>query len=110
MITGWRELYDHVMNDYKGNCVELNSCFFDLDVRMQKAEILLAYIYLQSDINGDRICIAQDGKYENVTWITLRKMPELKEVYEGNCKEFLESFNGKHLFYRIIEEEVDFIL
>lgn len=105
IIKNSQELYEHVMSEYKKDDEELNSLFFDFPVRMFKSDILTAYKHLQHDINGDYV-----GKLKNPKQKVLDNediiiygdseeslTAEYDEVYDGNCKDFLESFNDKEL-------------
>ena len=100
-------MYKHVMDEYNKYDTELNGLFFDFRVRMQKKDIMRTYAKLQSDINGDWVLrFANDkGKDELIP-----NTPEWDEIYEGNCKDFLESFNGSDEFRRYNDgERVDFV-
>lgn len=105
IIKTSQELYEHVMSEYKKDDVELNALFFDFPVHMFKSNILAAYAHLQHDINGDYVTRFKSPKQkalENGVVIIYgdREKPlasEYDEIYDGNCKEFLESFNDREL-------------
>ena len=106
-ITTSEEMYNQVKDEYDHYDVELNSLFFDFPVRMKKADILTTYASLQHDINGDDVLRIENGKEQDEL---IPNNPEFDEVYEGNCKDFLESFNGSERFCRFnCEEQLDFI-
>jgi len=108
IINTAEELVEHIRYEYSKYDSELNSLYFDVEVCMKESEILEAYAEIQDEINGDSVIrmvngeeveFIPDGMYEN--------------IYSGNCKDFLESFNGKEEetgFYRFDgEEQLDFI-
>ena len=72
---------------------------------MSKSDILVTYEHLQHDINGDCIIKLKNPKQEtldneDVIIYGDSEEPltdEYDEVYDGNCKDFLESFNDKEL-------------
>ena len=105
IIKTSQELYEHVMSDYKKYDTELNSLFFDFPVHMFKSDILAAYKCLQHDINGDYVTRFKSPKQEVlengvvIIYGDCEKslVPEYDEIYDGSCKEFLESFNDKEL-------------
>ena len=100
-------LYDHVVEEYRNNDVELNSLFFDVEVEMKKADIISVYAELQSDINGDLVCRYEGGAEME----KLIPDDEYQDIYKGNCKEFLESFNNQERFRRYTDdgERLDFV-
>ena len=105
LIRNSQELYEHVMSEYKKDDEELNSLFFDFSVRMSKSDILAAYKRLQHDINGDYIVRLKNPKQEildngDIIIYGDSEEPltaEYDEIYDGSCKEFLESFNDREL-------------
>lgn len=105
IIKTSQELYEHVMSEYKKDDEELNSLFFDFPVHMFKSDILAAYKRLQHDINGDYIVRLKNPKQEilnngDIIIYGDSEEPltaEYDEIYDGNCKDFLESFNDKEL-------------
>ncbi len=116
VITTADELYDKVFNDYMDNSVELSTEYFDVTVKMPKKDILLTYKHLEEDINGDYVCrVEQDnqlGKQEYDEDKDFIPTGEYEDIYEGNCKDFLDAFKDKR-FRRYTDEdddsEVDFI-
>ena len=101
MITTPRELYDKVLEDYMKDDVELNSEFFDFDVRMLVKDILEAYKQLQSSINGDMVLSLADPiitQHTFDTYISGKEQPLMtlldeEKVYEGNLKKLLLAFS-----------------
>lgn len=100
-----QELYAYVMSEYKKYDTELNSLFFDFQVHMFKSDILAVYERLQYDINGDFVVRLKNPKQEELKdgdVIIYGDSEEslttgYDELYDGNCKEFLESFNDREL-------------
>ena len=101
-ITSGCELENYILEEYDKYDVELSSLFFDVNVCMKESEILETYADIQEIINGDSVIrykkiltddngnviggdeaddFIPEGKYET--------------IYDGNCKDFLQSFNGK---------------
>ena len=106
VITSRIDMLNKVIEDYRKEDTELCSLFFDFPVKMTKAEILETYAELQEIINGD-IVVRIEGGQEQEELIPAGKF---NERYEGNCKEFLESFNGSNQFLRMTDDEIlDFI-
>jgi len=104
VITTAKFMYDFVCHEYRNESVELNSLFFDFKVHMKKSDILLAYAALQNDINGDKVVryensIKQEGEGLFDALIPSGE-PEFDEIYEGNCKDYLENLNGQDRFRR----------
>ena len=93
------QLCRKVTDDYYSHETEINGLFFDFPVEMPKGEILEAYAELMDHINGDEVIYPTS--------------PSLSEVYKGNCKDFLEGFNGAEGYHRYCwgdrEEELDFV-
>lgn len=108
-LTTKDALYWYVKNDYMNYDQELSSLHFDVNVCMRKRDILEVYRQLQKDINGDEVVRLVNG-VEREDFIP---KGEYKDVFEGNCKDFLESFNGREYetgFCRYNgEEQLDFI-
>ena len=98
-----QELYEYVMSEYKKDDTELNSLFFDFPVHMFKSDILAAYECLQYDINGDYVVRLKNPRQETrdngdvIIYGDCEESLATGEVYDGNCKEFLESFNDREL-------------
>lgn len=105
IIKTSQELYEHVMSEYKKYDTELNSLFFDFPVHMFKLDILAAYERLQHDINGDCVVRLKNPRQETLDNGNViiygdseeSLAAEYDELYDGNCKEFLESFNDREL-------------
>ncbi len=101
------DMYQRVKDEYFKYDTELNSLFFDFRVRMSKKDILETYAELQHDINGDFVGRFENNKEQDEL---IPHTPDWDEVYEGNCKDFLESFNGSDEFRRYNDEErLDFV-
>lgn len=108
------EIKQKIYNDYRSESTELNSLFFNFNVKAPKEDLLQAYIEIQSIINGDIIMhlenpqILEDGLIKGCE--TDFHWGIYQEIYEGNYKDFLESFNGKELetgFCRLISHTCD---
>ena len=104
------ELYDMVLEDYRNHDVMLNSLHFDFLVRMPKRDILNTYAEIQNNVNGDYVTRIENGTERDQL---VPDTPEFDEIYYGNCKDFLESFNKDARFHRFCEGntdiEIDFI-
>lgn len=101
------EMINKVFKDYCKYDSELCSLHFDFDVEMKKSDILEAYAYIQLKINGDDVIRIENGEEADEL---IPDDPAYDEVYSGNLREYLESFNGSEEFIRIAEDEVvDFI-
>lgn len=119
VITDSDELEDYILEEYNKESVELSSLFFDVQVCMPKRDILEAYQSIQHLINGDyvgRFDAVKDMDGNIIDWEerdTFIEDGEFEDIYEGNCKDFLNSFNGKEAetgFCRFDNEELlDFI-
>jgi hypothetical protein len=85
---------------------------------MKKKDILLAYANIVKNINGDSVIRLSkpikieknESEDENVWGTEEHLIPEgeYDEIYEGNCKDFLENFNGKESetgLYRVMDYE-----
>lgn len=105
-ITTTKELENYVYNEYHNDDIELNSEFFDVQVKMPKKDILTAYANIQDTINGDAIVrltninLASFEGYVgrctiDTTEVDLIPEGEYEDIYEGNCKDFLRGFNYK---------------
>lgn len=109
VITTPQELKNHVKSEYAKYDTELNSLFFDIQVKMPQYDILQAYACIQKEINGDEVIRLSDPAInaENTELPTIQTIRGTKEqlipencytdIYEGNCKDFLESFNDQEL-------------
>ena len=106
------EIIQKVYDDYRNESTELNSLFFDFDVKASKEYLLRAYADIQDTINGDAVVhlenpqILEGGLIKG--YETDFYEETYQEIYEGNYKDFLLSFNGKELetgFCRLIAYE-----
>jgi len=103
-ILSKEALVKRVLNEYYNEDTELNSLYFDFDVKMTKGDILTAYADLQDTINGDVVARYENG--EEQEQLIPENEADFNTVYEGNCKDFLESFNeGQDRFRRYCDEE-----
>lgn len=103
MLHTKSEIKEQVYEAYMLESSELNSLFFDFDVVGEKGMLLQTYAEIQNIINCDEVvllhnvsikkkgdCIEISGDLDD------RDFDEIyHEVYEGNYKDFLESYNGK---------------
>lgn len=103
-ITSGCELEDYILEEYSKDDVELSSLFFDVEVHMKESEILETYADIQDIINGDCVIryatIITDDDGNIIGGEEADKFipeGEYKSIYDGNCKDFLESFNGKEI-------------
>lgn len=108
------ELESYVLKEYNMYDTELNALFFDVQVHMQKRDILKTYKKLVEQINGDHL-----GRYEfhhneadgiviDYEFEEFLPEGEYEEAFEGNCKDFLESFIGEEEqtgLFRMLEDE-----
>jgi hypothetical protein len=106
MLTIWEDIYRKVYKDYMHDEVELCGAFFDFEVRAPKSELIRAYAELQDTINGDTVIRLRDatempsiydrGATTAVSGFEYECEDEsMSEIYTGNMKNFLESFNGQ---------------
>lgn len=129
IYTEENEIKDRVYNDYRQYDTELNSLFFDFQVKAPKKVLLQAYAEIQDTINGDyvgrlvnpQIKQIEDPNHPDQPDIVIHGKEadlipegEYEDVYSGNYKDFLESFNDRELetgLCRImeVEEEEDLI-
>lgn len=106
LITSPDAMKAIVYSDYRKHDEELTSANFNFNVKMRRKDILQAYQDIQGKINGDRV-FRHDGLGCYLPLIT----PEDNEVFEGNCKQFLEEFNTNPKYVRLtaLDECVSFI-
>lgn len=107
VITSPEEMYEHVMSEYMKGDTELNSMFFDFDVRMSVRDILVTYAKLQEDINGDMVLRMENWKIKEGRGGAedlLLSSKEYDEIYFGNCKDYLESVDNNK-FMRATADE-----
>ena len=96
------ELENYILEEYSKNEVELSSLFLDVMVSDKEKEILETYQDLQSMINGDCVMRLENIKSDEDGNVidgdeAEEFIPEgsYEDVFTGNCKDFLESFNGR---------------
>lgn len=104
VYTDSRSIKNKIYEEYRKNDTELNSLFFDFQVKMPEKELLKIYSEVVHVINGDDVIKLEDVKIQSSNFSTNtiigRKMdliPEgqYEEIYEGSFKDFLESFNNR---------------
>lgn len=104
VYTDSRSIKNKIYEEYRKYDTELNSLFFDFQVKMPKKELLKIYSEVVHVINGDDVVKLEDVKIQlsdfSTNTIIGRRMdliPEgqYEEIYEGSFKEFLESFNNR---------------
>lgn len=112
VYTDSRSIKNKIYEEYRKNDTELNSLFFDFQVKMPEKELLKIYSEVVHVINGDDVIKLEDVKIQSSNFSTFpiesilrnaiigRKMdliPEgqYEEIYEGSFKDFLESFNNR---------------
>lgn len=125
IYTNADDIKNYIIEDYRKYATELNSLFFDFEVDgLTEAELLELYAYIQKLINGDYVMrltdvvLEDDDPKDMCIWgkkaDTFIPEGEYQEIYKGNYKDFLESFNDRELetgFCRVmdIEEKGDLI-
>lgn len=102
IIKSQQELEDYVLQEYDKYDTELNHLFFDVQVNMLERDILEAYASIQHMINGDFVIRVINPRLDNNGILLYDDEAEdlipdgkYNSYYEGNCKDFLRSFNGK---------------
>lgn len=99
ILTKQEDIIKKVTDEYRKYDTELNALFFDFDVKGTKGALLIAYAEIQEIINGDAIVksdTAGINGFDNGRHIDEGMLDDsYREVYEGNYKDFLESFNGR---------------
>lgn len=117
VYTNEEEIENRVYEDYRKYDTELNSLFFDFQVKAPEKVLLETYAEIQHTINGDYVIRLEDpeieetGDCDNNIWgkeVDLIPEGEYEDIYEGNYKDFLESFNGRELetgLCRVMESE-----
>lgn len=111
------DIENKVFEDYRNDAVEFSALFCDFNVKLTERELLETYFEIIHQINGDYVIRLDNFTYdktdENIT-VTGHEAEKLipegmyENIYEGNYKDFLESFNGKELatgFFRFMEVE-----
>ena len=125
IYTNTGDIEDAIFADYRKYDTELNSLFFDFEVDgITQAELLELYASIQEQINGDAVMrltdVVLEGDNPSDMYIWGKEAEsfipegEYQEVYKGNYKDFLESFNGRETetgFCRVmdVEEKGDLI-
>lgn len=104
VYTDSRSIKNKIYEEYRKYDTELNSLFFDFQVKMPKKELLKIYSEVVHVINGDDVVKLEDVKIQlsdfSTNTIIGRRMDliaegQYEEIYEGSFKEFLESFNNR---------------
>ncbi len=117
--TTENQIKSQVYNLYNYESTELSSLFFDFDVKMAKGKLLQIYADIQQQINGDSVVYLENPVFLRPQSGEFRHIVEGKrgniitdknrnEIYEGNYRSFLESFNGREYdtgLYRIMDAE-----
>lgn len=125
IYTDAADIEDYIFDEYRNYDSELNSLYFDFEVDgLTQAELLELYASIQEQINGDSVMrltdVVLEGDDPNDMRIWGKEADafipegEYQEIYKGNYKDFLESFNGRELetgFCRVmdVEEKGDLI-
>lgn len=106
IYTTENEIENHVYDEYRKYDTELNGLFFDFPVKAPEKVLLFAYANIQKNINGDSVMRLENPEIEETNepndniWgkdVDLIPEGEYEDIYEGNMKDFLESFNGREL-------------
>ena len=104
VYTDSRSIKNKIYEEYRKNDTELNSLFFDFQVKMPEKELLKIYSEVVHVIDGDDVMKLEDVKIQSSDFSTNtiigRRMDliteeQYEEIYEGSFKEFLESFNNR---------------
>lgn len=112
MLYTKSEIKEQVYEDYIQGTLELDAYYFDFDVCGKKGMLLKAYADIQNTINSDEVVLLHNvsykekGGYVEVTGdVDNHDFDEIyNEMYEGNYKDFLESYNGKETgLYRLLD-------
>ncbi|RHR48649.1 hypothetical protein DWX00_12800 [Blautia sp. AF17-9LB] len=114
MLYTKSEIKEQVYEDYIQGTLELDAYYFDFDVCGKKGMLLKAYADIQNTINSDEVVLLHNvsykekGGYVEVTGdVDNHDFDEIyNEMYEGNYKDFLESYNGKEKetgLYRLLD-------
>ena len=114
MLYTKSEIKEQVYEDYIQGTWELDAYYFDFDVCGKKGMLLKAYADIQNTINSDEVVLLHNvsykekGGYVEVTGdVDNHDFDEIyNEMYEGNYKDFLESYNGKEKetgLYRLLD-------
>lgn len=114
MLYTKSEIKEQVYEDYIQGTLELDAYYFDFDVCGKKGMLLKAYADIQNTINSDEVVLLHNvsykekGGYVEVTGdVDNHDFDEIyNEMYEGNYKDSLESYNGKEKetgLYRLLD-------
>lgn len=104
VYTDSRSIKNKIYEEYRKNDTELNSLFFDFQVKMPEKELLKIYSEVVHVIDGDDVMKLEDVKIQlsdfSTNTIIGKRMDliaegQYEEIYEGSFKEFLESFNNR---------------
>lgn len=117
--TTENQIKSQAYNLYNHESTEFSSLFFNFDVKMAKGKLLQIYADIQQQINGDSVVYLENPVFLKPQSGEFRHIVEGKrgniitdknrnEIYEGNYRSFLESFNGREHdtgLYRIMDAE-----
>lgn len=117
-LTDKNSIIDKVCINYRKYDTELTSLFFDFPVKADKNLLLEAYAHIQKACNGDTVVrlinpvLTKNGDEKELEGKKMDSFFTKDEngIYEGNYKDFLESFNGRELetgICRLIDIEMD---
>lgn len=117
-LTDKNSIIDKVCINYRKYNTELTSLFFDFPVKADKNLLLEAYAHIQKACNGDTVVrlinpvLTKNGDEKELEGKKMDSFFTKDEngIYEGNYKDFLESFNGRELetgICRLIDIEMD---
>lgn len=117
-LTDKNSIIDKVCINYRKYDTELTSLFFDFPVKADKNLLLEAYAHIQKACNGDTVVrlinpvLTKNGDEKELEGKKMDSFFTKDEngIYEGNYKDFLESFNGRELetgICRPIDIEMD---
>lgn len=117
-LTDKNSIIDKVCINYREYDTELTSLFFDFPVKADKNLLLEAYAHIQKACNGDTVVrlinpvLTKNGEEKELEGEKMDAFftEEENGIYEGNYKDFLESFNGRELetgICRLMDSEMD---
>lgn len=117
-LTDKNSIIDKVCINYQEDDTELTSLFFDFPVKADKNLLLEAYSHIQKTCNGDTVVrlinpvLTKNGEEKELEGEKMDAFftEEENGIYEGNYKDFLESFNGRELetgICRLMDNEMD---
>lgn len=117
-LTDKNSIIDKVCINYQKDDTELTSLFFDFPVKADKNLLLEAYAHIQKACNGDTVVrlinpvLTKNGNEKELEGKKMDSFFTKDEnlIYEGNYKDFLESFNGRELetgICRLMDSEMD---